>query len=320
MHRVPRKAPLNFSDTMAPVSLPGPDTMLTLKFRLIVLTMHLLAALPWSWLRALGNFLGWIFWRFDTREKRVTATNIALCLPELDSAARTALTRARLAEFGRTVFEMPKLWLSPSAVVEAQIREIEGEGLMLQQLGQRRGVMLLAPHHGNWEVAGIYLAEHYGITIMYLPSQSAEIEALVRNARSRNGAKLVPADASGVRSVYKTLKQGGLVGVLPDQVPNQGADFAPFFGRPALTMTLVSNLLQKTHARAIMCVALRLPSGGFKLVFTEADAALYSNDLQQSLSGLNRSVEAVVRVAPDQYQWEYKRFKRQPQGVPAVYD
>ena len=281
--------------------------------------MRFVAALPWSWLRALGQFLGWIFWRFDTREKLVTATNIALCLPELDAAARDELTRASLVDFGLMAFELPKLWLSPSSVVEAQIRAIEGEGLMLQQLCKRRGVMVLAPHHGNWEVAGIYLAEHYGITTMYLPSQSPEIEALVRTARSRTGAKLVPADAGGVRSLYKTLKQGGLVGVLPDQVPSQGAEFAPFFGQPALTMTLVSNLLQKTQARAIMCVALRLPGGGFKLVFTEADDAIYADDLQQSLAGLNRSIEAVVRVAPEQYQWEYKRFKRQPPGLPPVY-
>jgi KDO2-lipid IV(A) lauroyltransferase len=68
-----------------------------------------------------------------------------------------------------------------------------------------------------------------------------------------------------------------------------------------------------------MCVALRLPGGGFKLVFTEADDAIYADDLQQSLAGLNRSIEAVVRVAPEQYQWEYKRFKRQPPGLPPVY-
>lgn len=293
--------------------------MPSLKFRVVLLVMQLFAALPWPWLRALGRLLGWVFWRFDTREKQVTAANIALCLPELDAAQREQLARASLVDFGQTVLEMPKLWLSPSSAVEAQIKEVEGEDLMLRHLSHRRGVMLLAPHHGNWEVAGIYLAEHYGITTMYLPSQSAEIEALVRNARSRNGAKLVPADASGVRGLFKTLKQGGLVGVLPDQVPTQGAEFAPFFGQSALTMTLVSNLLQKTAARAVMCVALRLPEGGFKLVFTEADEGIYASDLQQSLLGLNRSIEAVVRVSPEQYQWEYKRFKRQPAGMPSIY-
>lgn len=293
--------------------------MQSLKFRFVLFVMRLIAALPWSWLRVLGALLGWMLWRFDTREKIVTQINIARCFPALDKAAQNELARASLVDFGQTALEMPKLWLIAPAEVLAQIVVVEGEELISGALAQQRGVIVLAPHHGNWEVAGIYLAERYGITTMYLPSQSPEIEALVRNARSRNGAHLVPADASGVRSVFKVLKKGGIVGVLPDQVPKTGVEPAPFFGHPALTMTLASNLLQKTDAAAVMAVTLRRPEGGFRLVFSAPDPAIYSDDLAQSLAGLNRSVEAVVRVAPEQYQWEYKRFK-QPRGVPSIYD
>src|SRR5690606_9341413 len=126
-----------------------------------------------------------------------------------------------------------------------------------------------------------------------------------------------PADGSGVRALLKALKAERVVGVLPDQEPKQaGAEFAPFFGTPALTMTLTSNLLARTGARAVMVYALRRPQGGYRLCFRAPEEEIYSDDLATSLAGLNRSVEQCARDDLAQYQWEYKRFKHQPAGVP----
>lgn len=291
-----------------------------LKLWMLRAFMRALAALPWSWLRALGRLLGHILWRFDTREKFTTQTNIALCFPELNAEQQAQLVRASLIDFGQTAFEMPKLWLAPLPHTLAAIKTVEGENILQQKLALGRGTIVLGPHHGNWEMAGLFLGKYYGITMMYLPAQSAAADELVRIGRGRTGATLVPADTGGVRTVLKVLRSGGAVGILPDQVPKQaGVEYAPFFGQPALTMTLVSNLLQKTGARAITVAALRLPEGGFKLVFREPDQAIYSPDLAQSLAGLNRSVEACVRNHPEQYQWEYKRFKGPARSKVSVY-
>jgi Kdo2-lipid IVA lauroyltransferase/acyltransferase len=290
-----------------------------LKLWMLRAFMRCLAALPWSWLHAFGHLLGHLLWRFDTREKHITQTNIALCLPELSAEQQAQLVRASLIDFGRTAFEMPKLWLAPLTTALSAITEIEGEDILKRKLALGHGTIVLGPHHGNWEVAGLYLGQEYGITMMYLPAQSAAANELVRIGRGRTGATLVPADINGVRTVLKVLRRGGAVGILPDQVPKQaGAELAPFFGQPALTMTLVSNLLQKTNARAIIVAALRTPDG-FKLVFREPDQAIYSPDLMQSLIGLNRSVEACVREHPEQYQWEYKRFKGPARSKSSVY-
>lgn len=294
--------------------------MSSLKVLPLQIVMRLLAALPWSLLQRLGRGLGYCLWRFETREKAITDTNIALCLPELDAAQRAQLVRASLLDFGETALEMPKLWLAPAATVMAAVTEADGEDVLERARASGRGVLILGPHHGNWEVVGFYLGHRYGITSMYLPSQSEAVSALVHAGRSRSGSTLVPADTSGVRSTLKALKKGELVGVLPDQVPKQaGAEFAPFFGQPALTMTLASNLVQKTGALALIVVALRLPNGSFRMVYREPDPELYDADPLRSLAALNRSVEAVVRESPAQYQWEYKRFKARVEGAPDIY-
>lgn len=276
--------------------------------------------LPWSWLHAFGRLLGHFFWRFDTREKQVTATNIELCFPELSSQQRAELVRESLIDFGQTAFEMPKIWLSPPSQTLNTIVAVEGEEIMRRYQAEGRGVIVLGPHHGNWELAGVLLGIRYAPTIMYLPAQSAAADEIVRIGRSNTGSILVPADTTGVRAVLKTLKHGGVVGILPDQVPKgAGAEPALFFGHSALTMTLASNLLHKTGARAILIYALRLSDGKFKLIFREPDPAIYSDDLAQSLVGLNRSVEMCVRESPEQYQWEYKRFKGPSRSKSAIY-
>jgi KDO2-lipid IV(A) lauroyltransferase len=156
---------------------------------------------------------------------------------------------------------------------------------------------------------------------MYLPAKDPAVDGIIRIARTRSGGAVAAANTSGVRAVLKALKQGGVVGMLPDQVPKQaGAEFAPFFGRTALTMTLAANLLQKTGARAIFGCAFRADQGsGFRLAFRAAPEEIYSSDLAASLAALNRGVEAMILERPEQFQWEYKRFKTLPEGWPRMY-
>jgi len=102
---------------------------------------------------------------------------------------------------------------------------------------------------------------------------------------------------------------------VPDK---RGGGIAPFFGRPALTGTLASKLLQQSGARAFMIFAKRLAnSEGYELVVRDPDPAIYDPDLDTSLAAMNRSIEALIREAPEQYIWNYKRFRpKQAQGMP----
>ena len=100
-----------------------------------------------------------------------------------------------------------------------------------------------------------------------------EMDELVRTARQRNGAVLMPTDSSGVRALYRELAAGRTVGILPDQDPGRGAGvFAPFFGHPANTMVLVSRLAARSGATLLYCVPERIP-GGYHLHYTAAPEA-----------------------------------------------
>ncbi|WP_101758673.1 lysophospholipid acyltransferase family protein [Oceanicoccus sp. KOV_DT_Chl] len=144
---------------------------------------------------------------------------------------------------------------------------------------------------------------------------------MIYQARSCNGAKLAPTNTSGVKALLRALKNGETVGVLPDQTPiTSGGDFAPFFGIPALTGTLSFNLIQRTGAKVVVAYAERVgPGAGFKVVFEAVADDIASADQLVSLTALNNAVEQCARKIPEQYQWEYKRFKKQPAGAKKYY-
>ena len=124
----------------------------------------------------------------------------------------------------------------------------------------------------------------------------------------------VRAEGAGVRTLYRRLAAGGVVGILPDQKPRHGEGvLAPFFGVPAATMVLLPRLAERTGASVLFSFVERLPRGaGYRLHFLPAPAAIADRDLDVACAALNRSVEDCVRLAFAQYQWSYKRYPADP--------
>lgn len=213
---------------------------------------------------------------------------------------------------------MGLLWLRSNDWLMSKVCSVVNQKLVDDNRAKGSGVMILAPHIGNWELVGHFLGIHYPLTAMYQPAQLPTVDKLIRQGRGLN-MQLAPTDRSGVVLLVKALRQGEMVGILPDQVPTSGAgEFADFFGKPALTMTLVRQLQKKTGCPVVMAQANRV-NGGFEIVFSEPHSDLFDEDPAVALAGLNRSVEQVVNSACEQYQWEYKRYRRQPLGMPRPY-
>lgn len=290
-----------------------------LKAVVAVLIMGLFALLPLKWSQALGRFFArWA--GVDKGMGRITRINIARCFPELSAADQSALVQASLAHTGMMFTEAGMSWLWPVSRSLKKIVAINNEHLLQQAVAEQQGVILLAPHLGNWEMLNLYVSSKYGITVMYKPPKLHLLDKLIRKMRARLGSQMAPANSQGVRLVLRTLREGGMIGVLPDQEPETGGVFVPFFGHSAYTMKLVPQLIKQTGARVIYGYAERLDNAkGFALHFAEADPAILTQEISESAAAMNRSVEACVRHIPSQYQWEYKRFNHQPDGVESPY-
>jgi KDO2-lipid IV(A) lauroyltransferase len=281
---------------------------------MIRLFLRVFAALPLSLCHAIGSGLGRLAWLTKSSMRRVAEANIALCLPELTAAQQQQLVKHSLAQTGQTLTELGRIWLGTQPQINALVQGIEGQAHLDAALAIGRGVILLAPHSGAWELGGLYISLSTPMTTLYRPPREPAFERLMTQARERFGAKLVPTNRTGVKALLLALRRGELITILPDQEPNVGEGaFAPFFGHPAYTQTLIHNLMQKTGAVAVFGRTERLALGaGYRVHFSPAPTALYDADARIALAALNAGVELIVRQNPAQYQWVYRRFRRTP--------
>jgi KDO2-lipid IV(A) lauroyltransferase len=289
-----------------------------IKERLAQQLVRLLARLPLALLHRLGAAVGLLVQWWPNRQRRNALINIALCLPHLSRQQQLELRNRNLREFGKTYFEIAYLWRRPLDQVLALVREVRGAEWLQRQPGQ--GLIVLSPHLGAWELAGLYLAAQGPTAIFYKPQHY--LDAMIREARGRSGAELAPITAKGIRVLVQALERGEAVGILPDQEPkaDKGAVFAPFFGIPAFTMLLVNRLARRTGAPVIFLFAERLADdGGFRLHCLPAPAGIDSADDIEAAAALNRGIEQCVMTCPEQYLWPYKRFRRRPAGAAKIY-
>ena len=289
---------------------------------LLASLLHALATaigrLPWPLQRGLGSALGDLARRLGSRESVVALRNLELALPELDPAARDALHREVMRTTGRQAIETLRLWTRPHADNLALIRERHGEALFDAALASGKGLIVAAPHHGNWELLNQWLAARTPLAILYKPPESKVGEAFLRRVRADADADRVTqvrAEGPGIRQLYKTLKDGGVVGILPDQQPKAGDGvFAPFFGRQALTMTLLSRLAERSGATVLFCCCERLEGKAlaYALRIDPAPDGIADPETATSVAALNAGVERMARRAPAQSQWTYKRYTLRP--------
>jgi KDO2-lipid IV(A) lauroyltransferase len=298
------------TDSAESIARRTADTAIAAVFRGF---LRLCALLPQRWLPFLASGASTLVWPLNTTARRITERNIAIALPELPLAEKRSLAKASFSQLFRCVADLGSSWLWPVERVVERFAVIVGEEHLRESIAHNRGVILLLPHLGNWEVIGTYLATRYPVTTLYKGTGLSALDDLIHRARQRHGNRLVPADKSGVRTLMCALKSREIVVVLPDQVPaRESGEFAPFFGEPALTMTLVTKLIHRFGCRAVFGYAKHQPDNSYELVFRPADEDIYSDDPATALAALNKSVEQCVLDCPEQYRWEYKRYKHLP--------
>ena len=264
-------------------------------------------------LHAVGGALGWFVWVLSPGYRKRFRANVAQAGLTFDTA------RPAIAEAGRFVAELPKLWLRPFdesclTNVEMQGQEIAGEAF-----AKGKGVIFFGPHCGSFELGPQALAEIYGpITAIYRPARQASLAAIELATRQRPQLKVLPASLSAIKKMHKALKTNQAVALLTDQVPPEGLGvWAPFFGKPAYTMTLAARLALQTGAVLLPVSCERLPKGrGYIVKIWPAISLPANSDLLSIVTHINQAIETIVLSQPGQYLWGYGRYKTPRQVAP----
>lgn len=259
-----------------------------------------LAVLPLWLLHGIGCVLGWGAFLASPTYRRRFAENAR------QAGYRLADVGGAVSAAGRLVAEVPRLWFGAAPRVLWS-----GAELVEAALARGRGVVFLTPHLGCFEATAQGYAGRFGpITVLYRPARKAWLRPLVDGARARHNLSTAPTTLAGVKQMLKALQAGQAVGLLPDQVPPSGLGvWAPFFGRPAYTMTLSSRLARQTGATVLLAWGERLAWGrGYRIHLRPWPGELPAEPLDAAVL-VNAQMEALIRECPSQYLWGYERYK-----------
>ncbi|MEQ1518017.1 MAG: lysophospholipid acyltransferase family protein [Usitatibacteraceae bacterium] len=264
----------------------------------------------------IGFLLGWTAWCLSPRHRRLTRENAGQFAKHMHLSDARPLVRAAIGEQGRGISELAVAWTAPPERLYSLVRECVGWEHVEAALATKRPMILVTPHLGCYDIAGRYMSGRMSITALYRPPKQKWLDTIMQQGRVRAGGETAAADAGGVRTLLRALKNGGNIVILPDQVPGGGdGAWVDFFGRRAYTMTLLPRLAASANAVVLFFFAERLPGGSGYRIHIEAMPEPFSSDRKIAARQTNAMVEKLVAMAPSQYLWAYNRYKH-PAGAP----
>ncbi len=271
--------------------------------------------LPWPLQRALGRVVGALLYVIAPSRRRAARVNFALCYPGLDAAARARLLREHFAALGVGLFEFARAWWGSIAPLRRSVR-IDGLEHLQAAVAQGRGVLLISGHFMNLEICGRLLCDQVPLAGMYRRHRGAVMEWAVLRGRLRYARAMFRQQE--LRPALRLLKDGGVLWYAPDQdMLGKDTVFAPFFGIPAATIT-ATHQLARLSGCAVLPFFHHREGGRYVLRIDPPLADFPSHDAAADTARVNAAIEAMVREAPAQYLWIHRRFKRRPEGAPAI--
>lgn len=288
-----------------------------LKQRLLNALATLLAWIPLRALHGAAVPMAWVLGHLPLGKHKIVDRNLRACFPELQAPSRRKLARDQRVELVRLATELGALSGWTGKKLDAHIHGNSGWEHVEAVLKQGRGLLMVTGHLGNWEILNLELSRKLPTVTLYRPPDQPWLDEYISKIRCRFGGRVVASGSRSMRHLLGQLRNGGAVAIAADIQPKHGDGvFTPFLGIPALTMTLVHRLAQRTGCEVIFCEALRMERGqGWSLSFQPAPEPMKSSDSTKAMASFNDWLSQRVRAAPSQYLWIYKRFSRRPEAT-----
>lgn len=286
--------------------------------KIISLLFRLIAAIPLPVLHKIGNGIGTLAYHTQPKLRARIRDNIQSAGIIADNTDADTLIQAVCRETMKGGLELPVAWVRPSEEIAALFREVQGWSHIQAAVDAGKGLLLITPHLGSYDLAGRYISQQlpFPLTAMYRPPKVEALGEIMNAGRVRDNGRTAPANMQGVKQVMKALRAGEATIVLPDQVPSGGDGiWVKFFNREAYTMTLAAKLAKVNNVATFFFCGERLPNGqGFALHIAPLQGEL-SGDTEADVQLINDNVEHWVRRFPEQYLFSYNRYKH-PAGAP----
>ncbi|MGV7208169.1 lipid A biosynthesis acyltransferase [Oxalobacteraceae bacterium A2-2] len=289
--------------------------------RLVLGFMWLLHWLPLPVLGRFGSLVGSLLFLVLRKRRHIALTNLRLCMPELTEAQRVALARQHFQAYSRSVWERAILWWAPESRLRRLMTIEPGPEVPVAAMTERPTI-LLCPHFVCLDVAGASIAMVASASSMYVTQKNAAFDAVLRAGRARFRPVKLFTRQDGIKPILRALRDKLPYFMLPDMdFGDKDAEFVPFFGIDAATLTATARIAAATGAQVMPVIATFLPNyQGWRVKFYPVWDNYPGTDMVAATRRMNAFIEDAVREAPAEYFWTHKRFKTRPPGQPSLYD
>ena len=286
--------------------------------KVAVLIMWLLHWLPLPILARLGESIGSFLYLVVGRRRHICLTNLRLCFPHMSERERKQITRRHFQVYVRSVLERGILWWSS----ETRLRKlIHVEYAMPMATMISSPTIFMCPHFVSLDVAGVAVMLESSLCSIYTTQRNKHFDKALRQGRSRFRPVKLFSRAEGVKPIIRAMKENLPFFMLPDMdFGAKDAEFIPFFGVPAATLTALPRIAAATHAKVIPVIASIRPGyDGWDVKFDQAWADYPHSDIVSATRHMNAYIESEILKMPAEYFWTHRRFKTRPAGEASVY-
>ena len=293
--------------------------------RLLVGFMWLMHWLPLPVLGRIGEFVGGILFRVMGPRREIALVNLRLAMPELSEDARRDLARRHFQAYSRSVLERAVLWWASEARLKRLIQIETSDGMPPGEIPvaamTEHPTILLCPHFVCLDVAGASIAMEASASSMYVQQKNAVFDQVLRAGRARFKPVKLFTRQDGIKPILRALRDRLPYFMLPDMdFGEKDAEFVPFFGIPAATLTATARIAATTGAQVMPVIATFLPNyRGWRVKFYPVWDNYPGTDMVAATRRMNAFIEERVREAPAEYFWTHKRYKTRPNGEPSFY-
>lgn len=169
-------------------------------------------------------------------------------------------------------------------------------------LAERRGVICLTAHLGNWELGAAVVAQlGYPFHAVALRQPDPKLDQLYQSYRIARGIKVIPF-GHAARGSLRALRRGEVLGLVGDRDFSPSRATVEFFGQPARLPEGPARLALATGAPILPCFLVRVAGDRYEYVVGEpirVDPA--SDTVPAIMERIARSLEWGIRAHSEQW-------------------
>jgi len=256
------------------------------------------------------DFIALIAIALNTKIVKISRININIAYSSKNREFRESLVKRSVKQSIRSYYETLFCLSRSQKKLNQSIFKVENR-FLYSQTNKDSGLILLSAHNRSVDLLLNQITNQNDITAIFKPIKIKAFNEFVRKNRQKTGSNVFETNFRGVKELFSALKRGKVVAMAADQVPakNMGV-YEEFFGRKVYTTNLIPSLHSKTKA-PIVSVAIHSDSLTNQLYIRYGCKSTFQEKSQYSAKTMNQEIERIININPQDYNWEYKRFKKQ---------